>query len=269
MALPLAFIGLCFQAGVIGPSLADRVLFLSLAFWVLIPVLVRLGWLFRTWQRRQLGWSGPYMPFEVRIRGGRPIAKVENPIGVRVLFLVVFFVASAGFGVGGTVPEDRVNTQTILDALWFAVLMTLALSLLISLPWWYRVNRELRDLDHSYDTRKASKQPLWSLLMMTVGWLVLLPPFLAAFETCRRVQRAQARVGQSKTLWSAWVLAPGLLLSPVLFPYLQHELNKVWAVEGEPLDPWPADRSREAKRPTGTMPWLKAPTGRTTEPVGA
>ena len=268
MALPLAFIGLWAQVGVIGPRWTDRVLFLSLALEVLIPTLVRLGWLFRTWQRRQLGRSGPYMPFEVRIRGGRAAAKVENPIGVRVLCLVVFFVGNAGFDLGGGL-EDRLDVLAILGAVAVGMLATLILSLLISLPWWYRINRELRDLDHSYDMRKTSSQPLWSLLMMTAGWLVLLPPFIALFETCKRIQRAQARSGQPKTLWSAWVLAPGLLLSPVLFSYLQHELNKVWAVEGEPLDPWPADTSREAKRSTGTMPWLKPPTGQTTEPVEA
>jgi DNA-binding transcriptional ArsR family regulator len=51
---------------------------------------------------------------------------------------------------------------------------------------------------------------------------------------------------------------PGLLLPPALFAYLQHELNRVWAVEGEPLDPWPADTSTEANRSIGTLPWLKA-----------
>ncbi len=65
------------------------------------------------------------------------------------------------------------------------------------------------------------------------------------------------------------MLTPGLVLYPFLIAYLQHELNKVWAVEGEPLDPWSDDTSTDAKSSTGAMPWLKVPTGQTTDPAEA
>jgi hypothetical protein len=260
--LPLAWGCVLFRLVVIGPLLEwEWVLFLSLGACLLIPALIRLGWLYQTWQRRQLGRSGPYMPFEIRIRGGRAAAKVERPLGVRVLFFVWVFILIVGTGWD---PQF-----SILDSLAFGLLGALAVSLLVNLPWWYRINRELRDLDRSYESRKAGSQPLWSLLMMTVGWLALLPPFIAVFRTCRRIQRAQARASQPETLQSAWVLAPGLLLPPVLFSYLQYELNKLWAVEGEPLDPWPDDTSREANCSTGAMPWLKELRGQTTEPAEA
>lgn len=64
-------------------------------------------------------------------------------------------------------------------------------------------------------------------------------------------------MGQRETLRFAWVLASGLLL-PVLFAYMQHELNKIWAVEGEPLDPWATDTSTDAEQASGSMPWLEA-----------
>ena len=185
-----------------------------------------------------------------------------------MLFFVLVFILVVGSDMGGRGAELHLGILAILDFLAFRFLAAWVVSLLASLPWWYRINRELRDLEHSYDARTAGSQPLWSLLMMTVGWLVLLPPFIAVFRTCRRIQRAQTRAGQPETL-SSWVLTPSLLLHPLLFSYLQHELNRIWAVEGEPLDPWPADASKALKRSTGTMPWLKGLSDQPTGPAGS
>jgi hypothetical protein len=222
---------------------------------VLILILIRVGWLCRTWRRRQSDRPVSYIPFEVGIHGERAVARVENPIGWRLLFFVVFFVFWAGMVIS---PTGLDSTFRVSDALLWAFIVALAASLLISLPWWYRINRQLRDLDRSYDSHKAGIRPLRSLLMMTVGWLVLAPPFIAVFRVGRHIQRAQARAAQPVTVWSPWILAPGLLLSPVLFAYLQRELNKIWTVEGEPLDSWPADSSTGSNGEVGTLPWLKA-----------
>jgi hypothetical protein len=266
MLVPLAHGTLNIRRGLIAPLMDDRVGFLSAATVVLIPALLRLGWLYQTWQRRQSGRPGPYVPFEVRVRGGSVVAKVERPLGVRILlFLLLWFL----FWASTAASVDPEYKPTALEAFVTGFVAAWVVSFLVSLPWWYRINQELRDLDHAYDTRQSGSRPDLSLLMMTVGWLVLLLPFIAVFRTGRRIQRAQARAGQPETLRSAWMLTPGLLLHPFLSAYLQHELNKVWAVEGEPLDPWPADTSTEAKWSTGTMPWLKGLAGQTTEPAEA
>jgi hypothetical protein len=270
MLLPVAWGSVWIGLGVIGPRLWDRVAFFSTGACVLIAALIRLAWLYRTWQRRQLDRSGPYMPYEVGIRGRRAVAKVERPVGVRVLFFLLAFVFITGAALGGAGLEDpSLDVSTIFDYILFGGLAAWMVSFLASLPWWYRINRELRDLEYSNDTRGGRSLPLWSLLMMTVGWLLLLvPPFIAVFGTCRHLQRAQATAGQPQTMRSAWVLTPGLLLHPVLFSYLQEELNKVWAVEGELLDPWPVAESSETNWSTETMPWLKAPRAKPLDPAG-
>lgn len=254
MALPLAFSGLIFRSAVVTPYLGDRVALSALGMVFLIPVLVRLGWLYRSWQRRQLGSSGPYTPFEVRIRRGTAVAVVQNPVGLRLLFFSLFLLLLTGAGFGSGDPQSP--SVGVSADLWFWCVAILVVSLLLGLPGWYRINRELHDLDCAYDPRKAAHQPFWSLLMMTVGWLVVLPPFIAVFQACRRIQRAQTRTGQPETLRFAWILASGLLL-PVLFSYMQYELNKVWSKEGQPLDPWGADTSGEVKGSGGKLPWLK------------
>jgi hypothetical protein len=245
MLLPLAWGGLLFRLALIGPLLEDRMVFLSGALFMWTPSLVRLGWLFRAWQRRQPGHAGPYMPFEVCIRGGRAVARVERPLGVRfLLFLLLLSFGLAGFDPAVSLPG---NLQTALE-------VALVLSLPITLLWWHRMNRELRDLDQTYDPGKSGRRPILSRLITIVGWLVLVPAFI---RTGRRLRRAQARAGQPETLRFAWMLAPGLLLHPFLFAYLQHQLNKVWTVEGEPLDPWRADPSQDMRCSSKAMPWVR------------
>jgi hypothetical protein len=190
---------------------------------VVVLALLRLGWLYRTWRRRQSRSQDMCMPFEVRIPRGLGVAKVESPLSVAsrptVVALLLFF---SGFGPG--------------LALWEVIGYPLLLSLPVTVPWWYRINRELRDLGRAYDNKRLGHFPILSLLAMTVGWLALLPPFISVFRTCRRIRRAQAMAYQPDTLWSPWLRIPALLLYPILFAYLQHELNKVWVVEGEPVD---------------------------------
>jgi hypothetical protein len=43
---------------------------------------------------------------------------------------------------------------TYADSLVFTSISVRGGRLLISLPWWYRINRELRDLDHAYGSRQ-------------------------------------------------------------------------------------------------------------------
>jgi hypothetical protein len=272
--VPLAWGGLSVRSGLIAPLVWDRVVFLGVAALLLIPALVRLSWLYQTWQRRQAGRSGPYMPFEVRLRGGSAVAKVERPFGVRIL---VFFL----FLLGGYTLYASDRVFTVSEVLVAGFVFAWGLSLPVSYLWWYRVKRELRDLDRSYGTRESGYRLVLSRVMATVGWLVTAVAFLAGstatvmtallvlapvfIRTGRRIRRAQARAGQPETVRSAWMLAPGLLLHPLVVAYLQHELNKVWAVEGEPLDPWSAEASTEAKCSTRTTPWLRALPARTTQ----
>jgi hypothetical protein len=279
MLLPLAWGGLALVLALIDPEVRWRVYYLSMAAFMLILTLARLGWLYQTWQRRQSGRPGPYMPFEVRIRGSGVVAKVERPLGVRVLlFLLIFLFVLVGEGY----PFDP--ELTFLGLLKTALLAALGFSIPVSLLWWDRMDREVRDLAHSPETRKSQTRSDLLRLTIIVGGTILLSAFinpsdrdilweivggivlfLAFMRTGRDIRRAQARAGQRESLRFAWMLAPGLLLHPFLLAYLQHELNKVWAVEGEPLDPSPADASRDA---TGTMPWLRGSRGQTTEPAG-
>lgn len=240
MLAPMVLGGLWISLSPIAPIREDRAMDLEFGVWLLIFALLRLGWLYRTWRRRQSSEHVMYMPFGARIRGSRAVAKVESSlfVGARAFLTFLFFFLFIMMGN----PNSR---YTILISI--AIVYAFFGAMLVSLPWWYRIHRELRDLDQSYDTGEFSGRPVLSLLMMTIGWLVVLPPFISIFRLGRCVQRAQARAGHAMTLRSPWILAPGLLFCPILFAYLQHELNKIWAIEGEPLDAWAADPSTQSE----------------------
>lgn len=236
MLAPMVLGGLWIRLSSIDQVKANRAMDLEFGAWLLVLALLRLGWLYRTWRRRQSSGHVMYMPFGARIRCSRAVAKVESPlfVGARASLAFLFFFLFIRMGN----PSSR---YTLLTDISIAIVYAFFGAMLVSLPWWYRIHRELRDLDQSYDTSEFGRRPVLSLLMMTIGWLVVLPPFISIFRLGRCVQRAQARAGHAMTLRSPWILAPGLLFCPILFAYLQHELNKIWSIEGEPLDAWAAD----------------------------
>ncbi|WP_142242139.1 hypothetical protein [Mycolicibacterium sp.] len=241
-------------SGMLGiSSILTAVCVLGLTTW-------RWLWLLRVVRRRRLGESGPYLPYEVNIRGTNSIARVQSPVDWR--FAVMTWVVMM-YG-GGTLlameflavslREYGYAVPTAFAVLVMAIpamLTVLAIYLCLNLPWWYRINRELRDLNRRYPLCGNGPGPVSQTLMVTVGWLLILPPFIAIFRACAHTRRAQHRAGCRGSAMPPWA-APFLVLCPPLLVFhLQRELNKVWTAEGVPLDPWSAGR-----RP-GSLPWLK------------
>ena len=67
-----------------------------------------------------------------------------------------------------------------------SVFLTLGIYYLV---WYYKVNRELRDLGRATDEEtRLGRSPLTSLLAISVGWLILVPPFVSMYHTLRRVE---------------------------------------------------------------------------------
>jgi hypothetical protein len=79
MLAPLVLGGLFVRLGYVDPIVEDRPIDLGIGVWLFIVALLRLGWLYQTWRRRQGGHKGPCMPFEVRIRRSRALAEVKTP----------------------------------------------------------------------------------------------------------------------------------------------------------------------------------------------
>ena len=102
--------------------------------------------------------------------------------------------------------------------------------------WYYKVNREMRDLGRAVGAEdRLGTSPVTSLLAVTLGWLIIVPPFVSFYRTLRRVEAAQEVTGTSERVSIAlgYVLYLfGLLFFPVEVIYAQSELNKVWRFPG-------------------------------------
>jgi hypothetical protein len=88
------------------------------------------------------------------------------------------------------------------------------------------------------------QNPTNSLLALFPGGLIIVPALVSYWRGTERMQAA-ARVGGQEPLngWIALVLF--VVISPVLWAYMQSELNKLWRVEAEPLPGQPAPPAME------------------------
>jgi len=102
--------------------------------------------------------------------------------------------------------------------------------------WWYSINREMADLGRANNEPKLGDAPIWSVLAISIGAVLIIPPFVSYWRTCRRVERAQNLVLGSNNF--SPVLAFVLIFIPLLgfvSTYLvQSNLNQVWERRAAP-----------------------------------
>jgi hypothetical protein len=91
------------------------------------------------------------------------------------------------------------------------------------LVWYVRINAELR-------SQGEEVSPGVALLAITLGAILIVPPFVSLYNTAERIRRVQVRNGVEDPISA--VLALVLLFVPVanLFQsaYLQAGLNRAW-----------------------------------------
>ena len=130
---------------------------------------------------------------------------------------------------------------------WAAALLPIITLGIYHLVWWYRVNRELRDLGRArgYD---LGQNPTASLLAVFPGGLIVVPALVSYWRGTKRMQAA-ARVAGQEPLngWIALILF--VVISIGLWAYIQSELNKIWRAEAEPLPGQPAPPALEDSMP--------------------
>jgi Na+-driven multidrug efflux pump len=100
--------------------------------------------------------------------------------------------------------------------------------------WWYFINREMSDYGRSNGV-DLGDNPVMSVLAITLGVFIIIPPFVSLWRTLRRIERAQNHALGSNNI--AVILLFILIFIPlvnlVVFPIMQSNLNQVW--EAAPL----------------------------------
>jgi Domain of unknown function (DUF4234) len=122
-----------------------------------------------------------------------------------------------------------------------------------TLVWYYRINREMRDFGRSHgDEKLANSNPVLSILAVTLGALVIVPPIVSYWKTTGRIRRMQGLCNVPLT--EGWVIALlyvfGLLIFLTLVaipPYVQSGLNKVWNL-------YPPAEDGQVQLPLGATP---------------
>ena len=138
------------------------------------------------------------MAQEIQIAGAGTTAKTRNPIAVAVLAVV-----------------------------------TLGIYLVC---WWYFINRELADLGRAKGTTELGDSPAKSTLALFPGALLIVPAIWTTVTTFQRVQAAQRLTGQTQINgWLGVVLY--IVISPVLYAYMQSGLNSVWKAQASESAP--------------------------------
>jgi hypothetical protein len=143
---------------------------------------------------------------------------------------------------------------------WVGVFTLLTLGI-YSIYWIYVTAKHLRDFGNARG-RDLGQSPGMTLLAVTLGWLIIVPPLVAIYRQAKRIQQAQHLTGvQPMNGWIALVLY--IVFSPIFFAYEQSELNKAWAAEGAPLPkgddayeapPLPSAERETAPEPVGAAP---------------
>ncbi len=109
-------------------------------------------------------------------------------------------------------------------AVWLLAPVTLGIYTLV---WYYKANKETRDMG-------VVASPGTSLLAITFGAFIVVPPFVSIYKTGGRIAQAQRAAGMPETCNPV----AGLLLWIFVFGtgslYYQSELNKIWAHYGNP-----------------------------------
>jgi hypothetical protein len=89
--------------------------------------------------------------------------------------------------------------------------------------WYWKINDELSSFEHD-DTISPTR----SLMAILFGWIILVPPFIAIYNTSKHVQGDQQRLELQPELEPALTIVFLVLFSIVNGLYIQEHLNRLW-----------------------------------------
>jgi hypothetical protein len=89
--------------------------------------------------------------------------------------------------------------------------------------WYFKINDELRRAEDD-----PTISPTRSLMAVTFGWLLIVPPFIAMYNTAKHVQAMEARRGVVQTLEPALSIVLIFVFSLGNGIYIQEHLNRGW-----------------------------------------
>jgi Kef-type K+ transport system membrane component KefB len=125
---------------------------------------------------------------------------------------------------------DRGRTAKVRNP-WAVLLFTVITLGVYYLVWYYKINREMSDWGEQHRV-DIGMSPGMSVLAVTLGAILIIPPFVSIWGTGKRMQLTQRAAnvhGGSGLLWFVMHIIPIVsLFAPV---YLQYQLNQAWETQ--------------------------------------
>jgi hypothetical protein len=91
------------------------------------------------------------------------------------------------------------------------------------LYWYYKVNEEIQRY-----TGDQTISPSRSLLAVIPGFLLIVPPFIAYYNTANHIQQMEQQRGIASQISPALVVILALVIWIGMAAYVQEHLNHVW-----------------------------------------
>ena len=99
--------------------------------------------------------------------------------------------------------------------------------------WYYKINDEIRRFE-----KDDSVRPGMALLAVTLGWFIIVPPFISIYNTSLHIAAMEQRVGVVQQISPALNVILLIVISVGTGIYSQEHLNRVWnASRSVPLLP--------------------------------
>ncbi len=122
---------------------------------------------------------------------------------------------------------------------WVAFVLAIVTLGIYYLYWYYVSNG---DLNEHGETLEEPSNPLrvsagLATLAVSVGWLLIIPPFISQWRFYRRIQKAQELAGiepKINHVLGFVLFLVALVLLPFEIPYAQGHLNRLWEHEASP-----------------------------------
>ena len=111
--------------------------------------------------------------------------------------------------------------------------------------WYWKINDELRLYKHD-----ESIGPTRSLMAMIFGWLIIVPPFIAMYNTAKHIQGAEQGIGVQQQIEPAITIVILLIFSIANTVYVQEHQNRIWDRASMPSElPPPAGQPLVREQP--------------------
>ena len=126
---------------------------------------------------------------------------------------------------GGIMTGRTGKTRNIVLVWLVWPLITLGIYHLV---WWYKINREARDFD-----ARIAVNPVLSVLAVSIGALIIVPPFVSIYRTGERIAQMQEAAGLERSCNGVLGILGAFVVS-LQSLYYQYELNRIWVHLGSP-----------------------------------